>query len=164
MSNTNVDLPEWTESAGGRECWRTWIEAQVKRCCRRAAKWVKARGDLSEPRPTTAEWRQAIVAAVHRSRGRGAYSDFPLSMASPRQNTDWNWPSVDHLRTPNVAEVAIETRLVNDVKGIMTEEEFCNLIAHLAFVMKLAPHENSGWQCGRSFTGPEPLSEPPLPD
>jgi hypothetical protein len=85
-------------------------------------------------------------------------------MAHPRQNTDWNWPSVDHLKAPNVAEVAIETRLVNDVKGIMTEEEFRGLVSHLAFVMKgtPTPSENLNWQCGRSFAAPEPAGEPPL--
>jgi hypothetical protein len=70
---------------------------------------------------------------------------------------------VDHLKAPNVAEVAIETRLVNDVKGIMTEEEFRVLISHLAFVVKRTPRENLTWQCGRSFAAPAPPSEPPLP-
>jgi len=84
-------------------------------------------------------------------------------MAPPRQNTDWSWPSVDHLKAPNIAEVTIETRLVNDVKGIMTEEEFKELISHLAFVMKITPQENVNWQCGRSFAAPEPPREPPLP-
>jgi hypothetical protein len=84
-------------------------------------------------------------------------------MAHPRQHTDWNWPSVDHLKAPDVPEVVIETRLVNDVKSIMTEEELSGLIGHLAFVMNLTPRENPTWQCARSFAAPEPPSEPPLP-
>jgi hypothetical protein len=60
-------------------------------------------------------------------------------------------------------ELAIETRLVNDVKSIMTEEELQGLISHLAFVMNVTPRENPIWQCGRSFAAPEPPSEPPLP-
>jgi hypothetical protein len=84
-------------------------------------------------------------------------------MAHPRLSTDWNWPSVDHLKAPNVVGVAIETRLVNDVKGIMTEEEFRGLISHLACAMNVTPREDLTWQCGRSFAAPQPPSEPPLP-
>lgn len=140
------------------------VEGQVGRCCTRATEWVKNRGGrFSATKPTAGEWRRAIVAALHDSKGRAAFSQFPLSMAHPRQNTDWSWPSVDHLKAPNVAEVAIETRLVNDVKSIMTKEEFLGLIRHLAFTMKATPRENLNWQCGRSFAAPEPTGEPPLP-
>jgi hypothetical protein len=164
MPELKIELPDWTEAAGGRDRWRAWVEGQVGRCCTRAAKWVRNHGGkLSAPRPAAGEWRQAIVAALRESKGRAAFSQFPLSMAHPRQNTDWNWPSVDHLKAPNVAEVAIETRLVNDVKGIMTKEEFRGLISHLAFVMKATPSENLNWQCRRSFAAPEPAGEPPLP-
>lgn len=163
MPKLTIDLPDWTEAAGGRDRWRAWVDGQVKKCCTRATKWVRKYGDKSARRPTTDEGQQAIVAALGRSEGRAAFSRVPLSMAPPRRDTDWNWPSVDHLKAPNVAEVAIETRLVNDVKGIMTEEELRDLISHLAFVMKVTPRENLTWQCGRSFAAPEPPSEPPLP-
>lgn len=163
MPELKIELPDWTEAAGGRGRWHAWVEGQVKRCCTRATKWVRDHGGKSAPRPAASEWRQAIVAAIRRSEGHAEFSRFPLSMAHPRQNTDWNWPSVDHLKAPNIAEVAIETRLVNDVKGIMTEEEFRGLIGHLAFVMNVTPHEDLTWQCGRSFAAPEPPTEPPLP-
>lgn len=155
-------MPEWVVQAGGSERWEVWIESQVKRCATRAKKWARARGTPNEPRPATAQWRQAIVDAISASGGRAAYSQFPLSLAAPRLNTDWNWPSVDHVEAPNVARVALETRLVNDVKGIMSEPEFKSLVAHLASVMGVTPEHQPNWACRRSFAQPEQVLEPPL--
>jgi hypothetical protein len=163
MPELKIELPDWTEAAGGRDRWHAWVEGQVRRCRARAAEWVRDHGRSLLLRPGAGEWRQAILAALKKSEGCGAFSRFALSMAPPRKSTDWNWPSVDHLKAPNVAEVAIETRLVNDVKGIMTEEEFRSLIGHLAVAMNVIPRENLDWRCGRSFAAPEPPSEPPLP-
>lgn len=162
MRKSEVELPDWVREAGGNKMWKAWVESQVKRCGARAKKWAKVRGLLHEPRPRASEWRQAIVDAIRASQGRAAYSQFPLSMAHPHANTDWNWPSVDHVDTPNVAMVAIETRLVNDVKSIMSEPELRSLVAHLAAVLRVTPELQVSWSCRRSFAQPEQLLEPPL--
>jgi hypothetical protein len=83
-------------------------------------------------------------------------------MAPPLVNTDWNWPSVDHVKGTNVAALALETRLVNDVKSIMSEMEFRSLISHLAAVLRVVPKEQVDWSCERSFALLEKASEPPL--
>jgi hypothetical protein len=162
MRKSEIRLPDWVREAGGDETWKAWVESQVKRCGARAKKWARARGCLNAPRPRAAQWRQAIVDAIWASKGHAAYSQFSLSMAPPRMNTDWNWPSVDHVNAPNVARVAIETRLVNDVKGIMSESEFRSLVAHLAAVLDVTPELQDQWSCSRSFAQPEQVLEPPL--
>jgi hypothetical protein len=162
MRRSEVRLPEWVVEAGGSETWVLWVEGQVKRCVTRAKKWARARGRPNEPRPATSDWRKAIVDAIWASGGRAAYSQFPLSMAATRRNTAWNWPSIDHVEAPNVARVALETRLVNDVKGIMSEPEFKSLVAHLASVMGVTPKHQPNWACCRSFAQPEQVLEPPL--
>ena len=58
----------------------------------------------------------------------------------------------------------LETRLVNDMKTIMSDEEFRTLIGHLAAVLKVKVKEQETWQCRRSFAIEEPPeTEPPLP-
>jgi hypothetical protein len=162
MHKSKVKLPDWVCEAGGDERWKAWVERQVRRCGARAKKWARARGWLNAPKPSTGQWRRAIVEAIWASQGRGAYSQFPLSMAPPHINTDWNWPSVDHVDASNIANVAIETRLVNDVKGIMSEPELRSLVAHLAAALDVTPELQAHWSCRRSFAQPEQVLEPPL--
>lgn len=158
-------LPAWTESAGGRDAWKKWLEARVTRCGRRAAIWASKRRKSIDQLPTPAEWRRAIVDALRSSAGRAYYSRFPLSLTTPLKSTDWNWPSVDHVSGPDVAKVVLETRLVNDMKTIMSEEEFRQIVGHLAAVLDVSAKElGSNWQCQRSFAIEEPPdAEPPLP-
>jgi len=115
--------------------------------------------------PTQAQWREAIFDALRVSEGRGSYSRLPLSLAFPRKSTDWNWPSVDHVAGPGVARVVLETRLVNDMKTIMSDEEFLSIIGHLAAVLKVRVKEvEDSWNCRRSYAIDEPPeAEPPLP-
>jgi hypothetical protein len=94
----------------------------------------------------------------------GHYSQLVLSLASPRKSTDWNWPSVEHLEDPGTASVALETRLVNDMKTIMSEAEFRDMVGHLAAAFSISPAGLPvGWKCRRSFAVEQPDEEPPLP-
>ncbi len=62
-----------------------------------------------------------------------------------------------------MAELILETRLVNDMKSIMSDEEFRTLIGHLAVVLNVKLEERENWQCHRSFAIEEPPEvEPPL--
>lgn len=86
-------------------------------------------------------------------------------MAAPRKGTDWNWPSIDHVETPAVASVVLETRLVNDMKTIMSEQEFREMIGHLASVLSVqATNLRQDWNCKRSFAIEQPDEEPALPE
>jgi len=49
------------------------------------------------------------------------------------------WPSIDHLEGLLSTEVAIESRLVNDMKGILSEAEFKRVVGHLADSMEVEP-------------------------
>ena len=124
MAKVGENLPAWTEQAGGRAAWKKWLNAKVNSCVRRASKWADQRVILAEDLPTPAQWRAAILAAIEASQGKAHYSRLPLSLAPPRKGTDWNWPSVDHVETPAVASVVLETRLVNDMKTIMSDTKF----------------------------------------
>jgi hypothetical protein len=158
-------LPPWTGSAGGRDAWKKWLDARVNTCVRRAAAWAAKRQKPIDQLPPPLKWRKAILDALRSSEGHADYSKFPLSLAAPRKNTDWNWPSVDHVSGPEVAKVVLETRLVNDMKTITSEEEFRAIIGHLAAVLGVAVKEiGNDWQCRRSFAIEEPPdAEPPLP-
>ncbi len=163
MIKPKVALPPWTKSAGGENRWRSWVESQVTRCRARAKKWLKKRGLPALDLGRASEWRDAIIQALHACGGLGLYSHLSLSLAAPGKNTDWNWPSLDHVEAPNVPSVAVETRLVNDMKGIMSTREFREMVSHIAAVNALPPQILSdGWRCSRSFAIPEPVDEPPL--
>lgn len=156
-------LPSWTKSAGGDALWQSWVKKQVTRCCARAKMWVKKHGRNSSDLGRASQWREAIIQALHDCGGSGQYSRLPLSLAAPGKNTDWNWPSLDHVEAPNVLSVAVETRLVNDMKGIMSASEFLEMVSHIAAVNAVPPQAlPDGWRCSRSFAIPEPVDEPPL--
>ena len=74
------------------------------------------------------------------------------------------WPSVDHVEDPSVPNLVFETRLVNDMKTILTQEEFRKVIGHLAHVLSVqvgALADN--WVCDRSYGVKQGTGEPPLP-
>ena len=164
MAKVGANLPAWTEQAGGRSAWKKWLEGKVNSCLRRANKWAEKHGISADDLPTPAEWRAAILSAMEASGGAGHYSQLDLSLASPRKSTDWNWPSVEHLEDPGTASVALETRLVNDMKTIMSEAEFRDMVGHLAAGFSISPAGLPvGWKCRRSFASEQPDEEPPLP-
>jgi hypothetical protein len=70
---------------------------------------------------------------------------------------------VDHVVDPATPFVVIETRVVNDMKTILDEAEFRNMIGHLAHVLG-APAKRlpDGWCCKRSYGVPQRPDEPPL--
>jgi Zn-dependent protease with chaperone function len=157
-------LPEWTEEAGGRAAWQEWLNRRVTTCVRRAADWAAKRRRIVDNLPTPPQWREAIALAMATSQGLGYYSKLPLSLAPPLKSTHWNWPSVDHIRGPGVAEVVLETRLVNDMKTIMSKDEFLAVVGHIAAVHAVTAAElPKGWSCRRAFAVEEQPDEPPLP-
>src|SRR5438876_389182 len=102
---------------------------------------------------------------MQESRGQAYYSRILLSVAGPQKGTDWNWPSIDHVETPGVASVVLETRLVNDMKTIMSQQEFREMIGHLASVLTVqAADLRQDWHCKRSFAIEQPDEEPALPE
>jgi hypothetical protein len=154
-------LPAWTDgTGGGSDLWEAWIDRQRDRCHRRAKKWATA-NQPNRLLPSRKDWKQEILSAVEKSNGCGHYSRWPLRLGGP--TSDWSYPSVDHCVDPGTAEVVIETRLVNDMKTIMSPKEFREMIGHLAATLKIEAHELSAWRCSRSFAGPQKVEEPALP-
>jgi hypothetical protein len=81
-----------------------------------------------------------------------------------KENTAWNYPSVDHVEGPGVANVVLETRLVNDMKTIMCEKEFFAMVGHLAAVHEIEITKlSTNWKCLRSFAVEQKTDEPALP-
>ena len=164
MAKAGENLPIWTELAGGRPAWKKWVEGKVNSCLRRAKKWAEQRGSSTDELPTPAQWRAAILDAIEQCAGIGHYSKLELSLAPPRKCTDWNWPSIEHLEGPGGPAVSLETRLVNDMKTIMSEAEFLAMIGHLSASLSVsAGILPDGWGCRRSFAAEQTDEEPPLP-
>lgn len=162
MPKTGVNLPWWTETAGGRAAWKKWLERRVQSCIRRARKWAQKQ-KVNRKLPNRAEWRAAISSAMDQCGGVAQYSLLPLSLEPPLKETDWNWPSIDHLQDAGTAEVALETRLVNDMKTIMSEKEFREMVAHLAAVFHVTVERlATNWKCERSFAVKQKVDEPPI--
>jgi hypothetical protein len=97
---------------------RSWITNRVRSC------YLRAGGDV--PRE---EWRRAVTAAVERSDGLCPYTGVPLDFDLPY--TDAFYPSLDHVDGPDSFELVVTTRLVNDMKNIMSEAEFLRLVEHI---------------------------------
>jgi len=154
--------PNWVRKQDAESQWREWIETKVSNCDRRAKAWARDRGNT--PVPTRNQWAKAIWKSLLDSKGFGYYSKFPLSLLE-KENTHWSWPSVDHVSSLDETKVVIEVRLVNDMKTIMTQQEFRDMIGHLACTGKIKIKKvKNNWSCKRSFKGSEkPTQEPPLP-
>ena len=110
------ELPDWMSPAGGRKKWADWIERQAARCRKRARDWYASRKQTATV-ATKAEWRLAILNAAEACGGRGHFSQLPLSLELPA--TDARYPSLEHLRGPADCTIAIELRVVNDMKTIL---------------------------------------------
>jgi hypothetical protein len=156
-------LPPWTIGAGGTDRWKRWIVKKAGACFRRAKKLAEKRG-ISRRLPTKAEWRHAIVIAVQQSDGRGHFSRLPLSLDTCRNEKHACWPSIEHLDGTFSTNVAIELRIFNDVKTILTIAELRRVVGHLAVTMN-APlvRLDDNWECDRSYAVEQPSDEPPLP-
>lgn len=77
--------------------------------------------------------RRAVLQCLKDGIVRGYFSDFPLN---PKlKPTDSMYPSVEHLTSRQDSKnVAVETRIVNDMKSHLSEKEFWQLIGHLHHV------------------------------
>ena len=131
------ELPSWVGKSGGEAAWRKWIEARASSCQSRGRKWIAKRG-LKKRVPTKEEWRWAIVEAIKKSEGLFHYSKWPMSLKIQglRDSSSPMWPSLDHAKDPATINVVIESRLVNDMKNILTENEFREIVGHLAVTME----------------------------
>jgi len=135
-------LPKWIEQAGeSKEAWVKWFKLRVASCLRR-----------KNNSSTKEEWQKAILTALKNCKGRGYYSNYPLSLRHYRKWQDPMWPSVDHVEGPAKSRVVIETRLVNDMKTILDEKEFDMVIRHLNTVDKKQPLIlEDDWRPRRSY-------------
>jgi hypothetical protein len=74
------------------------------------------------------------------------------------------WPSVDHVNDPATPELVLEVRLVNDMKTILSPDEFRDAVGHLACALNVPVRRlPDDWTSKRSFAGPQATEEPPLP-
>ncbi len=160
MSTIKDRLPGWVEQQGGQDRWAKWVKNRAASCHSRAKKW-KRRTNTKSAIPKKKDWTQAIIAALSACNGTGAYSGWTLDVALPA--TSPLYPSVDHVAGLGAATARIETRLINDMKTILNEAEFKQVIGHLASVLGAAAAPLSdGWKPKRDFSGPEGRDEPPL--
>jgi hypothetical protein len=97
---------------------RSWVTNRVQSCCRRSSRDI--------PRK---KWREAITKAVEDSDGLCPYTGVKLNFDLP--HTDAFYPSLDHVDGPDSLDLVVTTRLVNDMKNIMSEGEFLRLVEHI---------------------------------
>lgn len=86
---------------------------------------------------------------------RGYYSDFQLDPRAPEN--DACYPAHDHVIGRDDGEMFVDSRFVVDMKGLLSEEEFWAVIAHLASVgierKKINQPQRlpSGWKPKRNY-------------
>jgi len=84
-------------------------------------------------RPSAGHRRRAVRQLLKNGEVRGYYSDLLLDPTLP--DTHPLYPSVEHTSYPKQpAEIVVETRIVNDMKSILSEKEFWHVIEHLFVV------------------------------
>lgn len=97
---------------------KKWIINRVNGCLKRA---------LNQKPP--AVWRSAIKKAVAASDGKCPYTGVRLDFTLP--SYDPFYPSLDHKSSLASADLGVTIRLVNDMKSIMSEDEFLKMVAHI---------------------------------
>ncbi len=135
-------LPGWIESRH-MQSWLGWIEKRVKACVDRA----RTAGAKECSREA---WRRAIVESFPDD-GRYHYSRFPIRTPDG-DNTHAMSPSIDHCQGVTTLDLVIESRLVNDMKTILSEKEFKEIVGHLCCTLKARPGKREdNWECTRNF-------------
>lgn len=120
----------------------------------------------------TDEWKQFCrkgrysqrdqIASVEKCSGndgvvRGFYSDLLLNPSL--RDTDALYPSHDHTYdASDDSQMVVDARIINDMKSILNEPEFWNIIEHLYAVgitkgkiIDRKAQRNDDWKCVRNF-------------
>lgn len=143
------NMPDWVQNNGGEKAWQKWLKNRANSCHQRAKKFVKKHG--GQYSLTASDWKEEIHKALLSCNGVGCYSKLPLSL-NDKQETHPMWPSVDHLRDDLTPKVAIDTRVINDMKTILSEQEFKDIVSHLFIKMELeAKALTDNWRPGRDY-------------
>jgi hypothetical protein len=127
------------ESKSLSEAWEIW--------CRRG-------------RSSVGHKRRAVLKCMNaQGEIRGFYSNLILDPTLPPTHS--LYPSIDHVTFPKRhGEIVVETRIVNDMKSHLSEEEFWHAIEHLFVVgtaQKKIPSSaarRDSWAPGRHYAKP----------
>jgi len=77
--------------------------------------------------------KNAVLRSLKSGHVRGYFSDFLLD--PDLESTNSMYPSVEHLvDRNNNDEIAVESRVINDMKSHLSEDEFWRVIEHLFYV------------------------------
>src|SRR5439155_13529967 len=93
-------------------------------------------------RPSVGLRRSAVRRCMNaKGEVRGYYSDLLLDPELP--DTHALYPSIEHITFPKQhGEIVVETRVVNDMKCILSEEEFWHAIEHLSFCRRRSEEDS----------------------
>ncbi|MBK8205286.1 MAG: hypothetical protein IPK87_00705 [Planctomycetes bacterium] len=145
-------MPKWTADREGVQPWASWVSTKVQTCMERAK---KANEKQASPKrlPTQEEWLEAVLDALSKSEGIGAYSKFRLSLG--HGSAHGLYPSIEHISTPLDTELKVEVRVVNDMKSILSVKEFKLLCEHLVQTLDGKPGTiGDDWEGpARDFSG-----------
>jgi hypothetical protein len=138
-------LPLWAKREN-EKAWCKWVESRTRSC--------RLRGGKNGPDAAT--WRGAIVNALRASRGRGEYSKITLKLKRKEYlRQPWIhpfYPLVDHNSDLSSCDIVVETRLVNDMKSLLSPEEFKKTVGHLSATMGVqAKRFNTQWCPDKHF-------------
>ena len=147
-SEVYEQLPDWVDKCGGRDRWTTWVNYRASSFSARAK---KLGGDPSEN--SVPVWRDAVMTALHQNESnRYHYSHFPAALHEDKGHP--MYPSLDHVNGPLYKALVLESRLVNDMKTIMSETEFSTMVGHLATTMKPdLCRQSDDWRCKGTYNG-----------
>lgn len=148
MSTIEDRLPNWIR-AEDQAKWAKWVKIRAASCRRREKKCGEKTGNGRATRGNV-RWTEKILEALHHCEGFAAYSHLKLDISQP--HTSPFYPSIDHVEGIGSAKVKVETRLVNDMKTILDETEFKQVIGHLASALGAkAVRLKDGWKPKRTF-------------
>ncbi|MCK4644033.1 hypothetical protein KAU32_10425 [bacterium] len=129
-------LPEWAKIQN-IDKWVHWVKNKASSCQSRSRKHQNVACGDSNAKVNLLQWREAVLKALKESKGKGRYSQFDLDIT--RKCKHPLYPSIEHLEGLHTPKLAVETRIVNDMKSILAEREFFDIISHISFVNGIRP-------------------------
>ncbi|MHA1670881.1 MAG: hypothetical protein ACTSV5_09915 [Promethearchaeota archaeon] len=122
-------LPKWLKKQNEGK-WIKWVNTKTVSCRNREVKYLKKKKDNIKIPHSSSEWREAVLKALNNCKdGKAIYSKYKLDINLDSSNP--YYPSIEHIERIDKLNLGVEIRIVNDMKSILSEDEFFEFIIRL---------------------------------